>query len=430
MLKLTVDWCGQQPRGYGLLAMAALRISLALTTSFAVVACSDGGGDSPFVPPPSEPRQFAVTVTAAPDFGSGATSVADAEPPRDATSNLASTISDLAVACHGRYFYRLERFGGNNVARFDVADPANVVVTSQGESFQFSTDGDESGDSNPSALVFAGDTKAYLLRYGSNKAWIVDPSASDAGAFKTGELDLGAYAAGGGVPHMQDAVIANGRLYIVMQRLDATYAPSNTAYLAVFDVETDTEIDTGMGVADGLKGIPLVLRNPNSIQYLPQLDTLYVEAAGRLGFPAFGVEPEYTGGIETVDPASFVSRVLVDDGDTLDHPFGQVFRMVLVSTNRGYFIGTDNAFADSTLYRFDPVTGAVHGDVNGPIAVAALAGLNLTGLAAGPLGKLWVGNGDPAAPGLVVIDPTDDSIEQALVPTGLNPLETCFAEVN
>ncbi|MEA3410228.1 MAG: hypothetical protein U9R74_01660 [Pseudomonadota bacterium] len=60
---------------------------------------------------------------------------------------------------------------------------------------------------------------------------------------------------------------------------------------------------------------------------------------------------------------------------------------------------------------------------------AGLAGLNLTGLAAGPSGRLWVGNGDLAAPGLVVIDPADDSIEQGLVPTGLNPLETCFAEV-
>ncbi|MEA3410225.1 MAG: hypothetical protein U9R74_01645 [Pseudomonadota bacterium] len=426
MRQLEMKWsCGSVRQ-----VIVAIRIGLVLTAPLAIVACNDGGGATPVAPLPPEPGQFAVTVTAAPDFGSGATSIADVEPPRDAINNLAPTISDLGVACHARFFYRIERFGGNNVAKFDVTDPGNVVVTPRGESFQFSTDGDEAGDSNPSALVFASDTKAYLLRYGSSKAWIVDPSAGDAASFKTGELDLGAYAADGGVPHMQDAVVANGRLYIVMQRLDATFAPSNTAYLAVFDTATDTEIDTGMGAADGVKGIPLVLRNPNSLQYLPQLDTLYVEAAGRLGFPSFGIEPEYTGGIEIVDPATFLTRVLVDDGDAGDHPLGQVFRMALVSPSDGYIIGTDNAFADSTLYRFDPVTGAVLSDVNGPVAVGGLAGLNLTGLAAGPAGKLWVGNGDLAAPGLVVIDPADDSIEQALVPTGLNPLETCFAEVN
>ncbi|MCP4407428.1 MAG: hypothetical protein GY807_06660, partial [Gammaproteobacteria bacterium] len=100
-----------------------------------------------------------------------------------------------------------------------------------------------------------------------------------------------------------------------------------------------------------------------------------------------------------------------------------------VSANQGYFIGTAG-FLDNTLYRFDPSTGAVQSNVNGAIAIGGLFNQNLTTIAVDRNAKLWVGNGDFSAPGMVVIDTRDDSMEEALIGTGLNPTKTVFCETN
>jgi hypothetical protein len=363
--------------------------------------------------------EYAVTATAAPDFSSGATSMINTDPPRLARNELRPTGSDLAVACHGSAFYRIERFNADNVTRFQVDTPDQVV-------YQYSTqDPGDTASSNPVTLVFVDEHKAYLLRYGSSRAWIVDPSATTADRFKLGELDLGAYADGDGAPEMQAGVVVDGRLYMVMQRFES-FTTLHTAYVVVFDVATDQEIDTGKGEA-GLKGIPLAVRNPLSIHYLADSGLLYVQAVGRF---AFGAGPAgYSGGVESLDPTSFETRLVLDDEDANDHPFGQVLALALVSATQGYFIGTAG-FEDNTLYRFDPSTGAVSSDVNGPLAIAGLFGQNLTHLALDRNARLWVGNGDPSAPGMVVLDTRNDTVETSLIGTDLNPIQTCFALSN
>lgn len=365
--------------------------------------------------------QFAVTVTAAADFSSGAHSVIDVAPPRMARNNLVPTVSDLTAACHGRFFYRIARFMSDSITKFDVVQPEQVV-------FQFSTnDPQEAVSSNPAAMAFVDDTKAYVLRYGSTKAWIINPSASTEAEFKIGELDLSTYDEGDGTPEMQDAVIVGDRLFIVMQRL-SSFQPTETAYVAVFDVTADTEIDTGMGSADGLRGIPLEVRNPLSIQHLADNDLIYVQAVGKF---EFGTEPaQLTGGIETIDPQTFATKLVLDDGDsTAPAAFGQIQGAALVSATQGYFIGT-KGFQDNTLYRFDPSTGEVVSDVNGPQAVGGLFGKNLTDIAVDADGKLWVAVADLSAPGMTVIDTATDSVEDALIGTGLNPGKTVFCETN
>jgi hypothetical protein len=384
------------------------------------VACGGGGGGGSSSAGAASGTEYAVAVTAAPDFASGATSVINTDPPRLARNDLLPTISDLAVACHGDAFYRIERFNANNVTKFSVDAPGQVI-------YQYSTqDPGDTVSSNPVTLVFVDDHKAYLLRYGANKAWIVDPSAPSEAGFKLGELDLSAYADADGVPEMQAGVIVGGRLYMVMQRFES-FTTLKTAYVAVFDVATDQEIDTGKGVADGLKGIPLQVKNPLSIHYLADSGLIYVQAVGR---NAFGAGPaEYSGGVESLDPVSLETQLVLDDGDASDHPFGQVLAMALVSATQGYFIGTE-AFQDNTLYRFDPSSGAVSRDVNGPLAIAGLFHQNLTSLALDRNARLWVGNGDPSAPGMVVLDTGNDSVEDSLIGTDLNPIQTCFASSN
>ena len=378
-----------------------LSVPFTMPTAFGGENTSSDGNFSPEF----TTTQFAVTVTAA-------------NPGRHPALRERARISDLAIDCEGRHFYRIARFQADNVTKFDIATPSRVI-------YQYSTqDPSDTAASNPYQMVFVNANKAYLLRYGSAKAWIVNPAASTQAAFKLGELNLGAYADADGIPEMVAGVVVNGKLFIVMQRFES-FSTLQTAYVAVFDTVTDREISTGKGM-NNLKGIPLSIGNPSSIQYLQTNNRLYINGSGKL---AFDSDPaEYTGGIETIDPDNYDTRLVLDDGDESNHPFGQILDIALVSPTQGYFIGSAD-FQMNTLFRFNPTSGAVVSDVNGPTAVAGLFDANLTNLAIDRNAKLWVGKGDLAAPGMAVIDTANDSIEEPLIGTGLNPIETCFSEI-
>ena len=158
--------------------------------------------------------------------------------------------------CRGRF--RARTFTGSEGIR-QTTLPRWHVNAPNTPIWHFTTNDSGESDSNPYDLVFVNSTKAYLLRYGATKAWIVNPSATTQAGFKIGDLDLKAYADADGVPEMAKGVIADGKLFIILQRQDDFFCPSNTAYVAVFDVATDTEIDTGMGEG-GMKGIPLSIK--------------------------------------------------------------------------------------------------------------------------------------------------------------------------
>lgn len=60
--------------------------------------------ETPFEVELQNPTQFAVTVTAAADFSSGAHTVIEVVPPCQARNNLVPTVSYLSAACQGRFF--------------------------------------------------------------------------------------------------------------------------------------------------------------------------------------------------------------------------------------------------------------------------------------------------------------------------------------
>ncbi|MBW1735365.1 MAG: hypothetical protein JRJ71_13430 [Deltaproteobacteria bacterium] len=252
----------------------------------------------------SAETQKAVVATVAPDYSSGAHSVVSVDPvggPRSVQNDLDPTVSDITVASYENSFYILERTGRNNVTKYNIDNPANAI-------WQWSTEGDET-NSNPHDLVFESEQKAYLLRYGSDTAWIVNPSATREADFKIGELDLSAYQYEGNAPGMHSGVIVDGKLFITLQRFDSTWTPQ-TAYVAVFDVTTDTEIDTGKGSGDML-GIPLPVKNPGAIQYLADNNTVYVQGSGHF----FGTL-EYSSGIAAIDPATYEVSTVLDDASS------------------------------------------------------------------------------------------------------------------
>jgi len=360
-------------------------------------------------------RQYAVIATTAADFSSGSHSVIPVDEPRIAQNELSSTGSDLTVAAHGQYFYLIERFMADHVTKFDINDPGNPI-------WQFSTlDPDDPGTSNPYEIIFASDTKAYLLRYATNTVWIVNPSATTAETFKIGELpDLTHYADSDGFSETVNGVIVEDKLFILMQRL-TNFVPQDTPYVAVFDTTTDTEIDTGTDLALGLPGIPLPIKNPQAIQYVPENNLIYIQGAGKF---EYDTPAEYSGGIISLDPVTYEVTMVVDDGNETDHPYGNISGAVVADPQKGYFIGYA-AGGDNTVYAFNPTTGAVN-----PVPVDPyLSGKNIAGLESGAYadknGMVWFCNQFDAE--VVLVNSATDTIE-ATVSTGLDPAKVVFCE--
>lgn len=361
--------------------------------------------------------QMAVSATAAADYSSGAHAVISVDPaggPRTVRHTLAPTISDITVAAYGAYFYRMERYMGDNVTKFAFSAPETPI-------WQFSTlDEGDAVSSNPYGLVFADETKAYLIRYGKTKAWIVNPSATGEAGFKTGELDLSAYADADGVPEMTAGVIVGNRLFLVLQRMDqnAGWIPG-PAYVAVFDIATDTEIDTGIPNDDGVKGIPLPGRNPVSLQYAPETGSIYIACQGRLASSWSGTPAEYTGGIVTLNPRTFATATLVDDGDDAAHPYGNIAGLAVTSAHKGYFLGYAG-WGDVSVFSFDSSTGAVSGPLAGD-----LAGRNLSIMRVDQNRMVWIGDATGAA--IAIVNPATDEVDER-VGTGLNPIAIAFGQ--
>ncbi len=359
-------------------------------------------------------EQMAVVATAAADFSSGAHSVISVEPvdgSRTVQNELAPTGSDITVVAYGDYFYRMERSGAHNITKYHVDEPTTPV-------WQYSTEGEES-NSNPHDMIFVSSEKAYVLRYGSTKAWIVNPSATTEAEFKIGELDLSAYADADGKPEMHSGTIVDNRLFITLQRVDFSGGWGNyeykTPYVAVFDVATDTEID----IADcgcAMKGIEVPsITNLGVIQYLETNDMIYLQGMGDYDASTdAGIS-----GIISIDADTYgTNTILTGEAGT----YGAVSGMVIVSEAKGYFIGYAG-WGDNTLYSFDPACGCSIEAVPG-LENKSIAGME-TGVYTDKNGMVWICNQTDAR--VDILNPADDTIAES-VSTSLNPLKVAFTE--
>lgn len=296
--------------------------------------------------------------------------------------NMMPTISDIRAAAHYQYYFIMEGQGLNRITCYDIQSLNDQV-------WQYAAyESDETEDTLPWDLITISESKAYLLRYGSNIAWIVDPLAENEAGFKTGELDFSAYDDGDGAPEMCCGAVVNGKAFIALRRVDTDGVPQ-TAYLAVIDTATDLPVDTGQDGA-GLYGIPLSVKCPVSVQYLPETGAIYV-----LGSGALLPQPDYTGGIEQVNPDSYTASLVLDDGDATDHPHGYITGMALINSADGFIIGAASE-DDQLLYHFNPGTGAVNEVLFNSTDPNFLKHVRFAGLAGG-IGldkhdRLWISN--------------------------------------
>jgi len=291
--------------------------------------------------------------------------------------------------------------------------------------------GDET-ESNPHDIVFLNETKAYVVRYGSPKIWIINPSAESEDVFKIGEIDISAYDPDASdadpSPKATSAVIVNGKLFVLMQRLTG-FSPIETGYVAVFDTSDESEIDTGMG-ANGLKGIALNSLNPTDIRYNETTGEIYVTGRGNL-YVSDNMLPgdPYSGGLFAIDADSYSLSQLLDDGDmATNESRGFIEHTLVLSDTKGYvslYTGYDpDTFVSFTSVRtFNPSTGE-YGD-----PIPALVDAQVANLTKGADGNVWIGiSGD--APGFTLLDPANDTAVEPFVATSLSPLNVIFLNVD
>jgi hypothetical protein len=229
-------------------------------------------------------------------------------------------------------------------------------------------------------------------------------------------FDLTCHAENPGYPRPYLMALVQGKLYVTLQDFDAFFSNHKNGKVLVIDPMRDAvlrKVDLA-----GKKNISDVVGGPDGL--------VYVAAQGILGldFPGFTVEPELSGGIDVVDPAT--DRVVrsIDD----DAFGGNVTKLAFASATRAYAVV---AVYDRTVTphenryvvrRFNPVTGAVE-----PTPVYAASGSFVSGMVFdASTGHLYVADADFITPRAVAIRDSDATVDSSrsvalsLTPQGMD----------
>lgn len=361
---------------------------------FALAACGGGGGSS-------ESRAVAgqntvVVATVAADYSGSNIQLVEID--NGSYTALPGVIgegsdqSDATAVRFGEHFYRLGRFNIDELSKYSFDAPSTPI-------YQYSTlDNPEDKTGNPYTVAFVNEQKAYVIQYGENEVLIVNPSAQTEDAFITGRMDLSAYADADGSAEAADGIIVDGKLFVVMQRL-VNYSPAEegvNAYIAVFDISSNSEIDTNPNDdPSNLKGIELETRNPNKFVYNKNTG-LYLQSTGDAFYSYAGRDPGYTGGISKIDLSDYSVRMMLDDGEAGNAPYGFMYNLEIVDAQTVYFVGYQS-YGNYNLYRLNPSTGAV-------VAVEGYSNMNISNIAADAEGNLWIGISDVSQPRIELFD--------------------------
>ena len=362
---------------------------------------------------------MALVQTIAADFSSSQVAYLDYAAQTVDDGFYAKTQSDYTISVYLNNVFHIGRFFIDTISKY-------IVLNASTEIWSYSTQDDlDSTTRNPYTLVSLSEEKAYLIRYGSDKIWIVNPQATDFDSFKTGEIDLASYVPENntaGTPSPSAAVINDGKLFVVMQRLDDAFSTSNTVYLAVFDTTTDSEIETNADNTDSVMGIPLLGLNPLEHSVRAFEDKVYITT--RDSYSAISVDQSL---IEEVDSNDYSLRTVLSANGITDNTTKFIQSTAIVSADKGYFYANETFFGpyreESTLYQFNPSTGEISDDTVLDIETNSIGFIDIDAA-----GFLWVSVKEDAAPGVEIIDTDTNSQLINRLETQLNPGVIRFIE--
>jgi hypothetical protein len=362
---------------------------------------------------------MALVQTIAADFSSSQVAYLDYAAQTVDDGFYAKTQSDYTINVYQEEVFHIGRFFIDTISKYNTEDASTEI-------WSYSTQDDlDSTTRNPYTLVSLNEEKAYLIRYGSDKIWIVNPQATDFESFKTGEINLASYVPENntaGTPSPSAAVINDGKLFVVMQRLDDNFASSNSVYLAVFDTATDSEIETNADTTDSVMGIPLLGLNPLEHSVRAFEDKVYITT--RNSFSAVSVDQSL---IEAVDANNFSLSTVLSAADITDNSAKYIQSTAIVSAEKGYFFANETFFGpyreESTLYQFNPSTGEISDETVLDIDTNSIGFIDIDAA-----GFLWVSVREDAAPGVEIIDTDTNSSLINRLETQLNPGVIRFIE--
>jgi len=359
---------------------------------------------------------FAAVQTIAPDYTSSEVVFVDALNQQVETGYYVKAKSDYTVASYNSDLFHIGRFFIDTIDKYNVAEKDAAV-------WSYSTQDDQDSTSrNPYTLVSLSDTKAYLIRYGSGKVWIVNPQATQQEDFKIGELDISAYSNDNknGTPSPSAAVILDDKLYIAMQRQNDNFS-AGTAYVAVFDTATDEEIETNANSEDSFKGIPLAGVNPLENSIIAANEKIYVTT--RSGYSAPSLELSR---IEEISPADYSVKSVLTAQDIENNTSGYISGTAIVSAEKGYFYSSEAFFTPSyhvksTLHEFNPTSGEIIASGIANTGETAISKIKLDSA-----NFLWMSIGDPTAPGIDILNTETNEKYKDRLTTELNPSSIAF----
>ena len=387
--------------------MITLQKKLGILSSVIILAACGGGSNNNENQNSDATTQIAVVQTVAADFSGSNMQTIDLDTFEVSGGLLPRVESDYFLEVGVDTVFQIGRFNIDLISAYNEQS-----ISSSSALYEYSLlDTPEDPTSNVHAMAIVSDTKAYLIPYGSNTVWIVNPSAENEDSFKIGELDLSPYADSDGLVEAETAIIVDGLLYIAMQRLDRDngFSPvANSAWIAVFDIATDEEVDTNLNDAvENLRGIELDIQNVQHFSYHEDAG-LFLQGIGDPWGGFSGRPVSYGGGIVKIDTVDFSVELVLDDGTPESHPYDYIANVVVLSEEVGYFVGLAG-FQSTTLYRFNPQTGDVY-RVDG----AMFNSMDITSLQVAPNGEVWVGIGfksvdgaDDVLPQIARLDPSN-----------------------
>ena len=362
---------------------------------------------------------LALVQTLAADYSSSQVAYLDYAAQTVADGFYAKTQSDYSISVYQDDVFHIGRYFIDTISKYNTDDATTEI-------WSYSTqDNSDSTTRNPYTLVSLSAEKAYLVRYGSDKIWIVNPQATDFDSFKIGEINLASYVPDNntaGTPSPSAAVINDGKLFVVMQRLDDSFGSTNAVYLAVFDTATDSEIETDADISDSVMGIPLLGINPLEHSVRAFEDNVYITT--RNSFSAVSVEQSL---IEKVDTNDFSLSTVLSAADINNNSTRYIQSTAIVSAQQGYFYANETFFGpyreESTLYQFNPSTGEISNETVLNIDANSIGFIDVDAA-----GFLWVSVIEDTSPGVEIIDTETNSPLINRLETQLNPGVIRFIE--
>ena len=361
---------------------------------------------------------FAVVQTVAPDYSGSEVVTLDPETEVVTKGYYIKDGSDYTVRSYNKDVFHIGRFFIDTIAKYN-ADALDTEVWSY-----TTQDTGDSTSRNPYDIVSLSDTKAYILRYGSSKVWIVNPQATNADDFKIGELDLDSYIAednSNGTPNPSAGTIVDGKLFITLQRLNDAYSP-NTAYIAVFDTETDLEIETNANADDTVMGIPLVGVNPLGNSIVSKDGVVYVTTRNSYSDTDLTLSR-----VEAITASDYSLRTVLTADDIAENTSAFIGSSAIVSATKGYLVAEETFFSPyrvlSTVYSFNPTTGVI-----ADAAIAETGEEQISHISLDAANFLWISVSNPTNPGVDVVNTETDVKELPRFATELNPTAIAFIE--